>query len=119
MRRWLLCVALVSLAGYPAVVVTNDYFAVSALVDDIGEDAVLDAYLTRQEDHGRSTEVVRSAIVRGAWLRRIGLEDQVLRVRFDGPLLRVGLTWSCWLVTVGDRPLLAVPLSVERVFPFP
>ncbi|MGH7312371.1 MAG: hypothetical protein ACREJV_04295 [Candidatus Rokuibacteriota bacterium] len=119
MRRWLLRVAFLSFAGYPAAVVTSDYFAVSALVDDIGQDAVLDVYMARGEDHRRLTESVQSTIVRTAWLRRIGLQERALRVRLDGPVLRVALTWSCWVVRIGDRPLLAVPLSVERLFPFP
>jgi hypothetical protein len=109
MRRWLLRVAFLSLAGYPAAVVTTDYFAVSALVDDIGQDAALDVYMARLADHRRATESVQSSLVRAAWLRRIGLEERVVRVRFEGSVLRIGLTWSCW----------AVPLSVERVFPFP
>jgi hypothetical protein len=119
MRRWLLRVAFLSLAGYPAAVVTTDYFAVSALVDDIGQDAALDVYMARLADHRRATESVQSSLVRAAWLRRIGLEERVVRVRFEGSVLRIGLTWSCWVVRIGDRPLLAVPLSVERVFPFP
>jgi hypothetical protein len=95
-------------AAYSGFVVLRSYLEISSVVDG--------ALIAHARD---GPAAIKTAILDGAGRAGIGLDARQVGVAAQGPRIHVHVRWSHPVLSAGGDPVLAIPLSVQRVVAAP